>query len=213
MVLTGKTEWHRMVLPTYLLWLAAGFDFLDGFAARLLKVNSEIGKELDSLADVITFGLLPATMMYALIKASSENNLLPYVAFAIAAFSALRLAKFNIDERQTTSFIGLPTPPNGLFLSALPIIYFDSNQAFGGILGMPVVLVIICIVFSLILVSEIPFFSLKLKGLAWSENKVLYPFLIVSLALLFWLKVVAIPLIIIAYILLSILLKITKNEL
>ena len=110
----------RGIPAAYFVWASCVFDFLDGFVARALKVSSPIGKELDSLADVISFGLLPALVMYKLIGAHTTIEWLPFIAFFTAAFSALRLAIFNVDETQTDSFRGLNTPANTLFITALP---------------------------------------------------------------------------------------------
>lgn len=147
-----------------LILLAALFDFLDGFAARLLKAYSPMGKELDSLADVVSFGLAPAMVAYALLEASSWPFWVAYVGMIIVVFSALRLAKFNIDERQTDNFIGLATPANAIFWAGLGY-SFSSLLVF-----QPVVIIVLIILFSLLLTSEIPMFSLKLKTLSWKAN-------------------------------------------
>lgn len=168
--------------------MGAVFDFFDGLTARALKVSSPIGKELDSLADVITFGLAPATMAYSWLCECASAHLdmlvasaMPFAAFLLVAFSALRLAKFNVDERQTSSFIGLPTPANALFWGGLVIGSHDVvvAQSYGWVL----VLVLI-VLFSWLLVAEIPMFSLKFKNLSWRSNRIAYTFLLVSLVLL-----------------------------
>ena len=105
-------------VSAWFVWAACVFDFLDGFAARALKVNSPIGKELDSLADMVSFGALPAIVMFQMIDTISSNNFFPYTAFSLAIFSALRLAKFNVDDKQKDSFIGLPVPANALFITS-----------------------------------------------------------------------------------------------
>ena len=166
--------------------IGAVFDFFDGFAARKLKVSSPIGKELDSLADVITFGLAPSAMVFDMLRISAVPEIMlgaaeiyPYTAFVMAAFSALRLAKFNLDSRQTTSFIGLPTPANALFWGSAAC---SVNAA---LLASPAaVYAIIFMVFatSALLVSEIPMFALKFKNFTFKDNKVRYVFLVVSLA-------------------------------
>ncbi len=168
--------------------LSAVFDFFDGMSARLLHAPSPIGKELDSLADDVSFGVAPALIVFSLLRGTTYPDWLagiqeyiPYYAFIIAVFSALRLAKFNIDERQTSMFIGLPTPANALFWAAVAMAYSD-NITSGGfwLLGL-----LICIlVFSLLLVAEFPMFSLKLKDLSWQANKIRYIFLAVSIPLL-----------------------------
>lgn len=168
--------------------MGAVFDFFDGLTARALKVSSPIGKELDSLADVITFGLAPATMAYSWLCECASAHLdmlvasaMPFAAFLLVAFSALRLAKFNVDERQTSSFIGLPTPANALFWGGLVIGSHDVvvAQPYGWVLVLVLILL-----FSWLLVAEIPMFSLKFKNLSWKSNRIAYTFLLVSLVLL-----------------------------
>lgn len=183
----------------YFIWLAGLFDFFDGFSARLLKVSSPIGKELDSLADMVSFGVLPAVVMYQLIGNSTDSEWLPFLAFAIAAFSALRLAIFNIDESQSDSFKGLPTPANALFISGFALI---DVGAVPWIFETPA-LVIITVVFSLLLVAPLRLFALKFKNFGWKENKVRFTFLLMGVLLIAALKIIAIPLIILVYIALS----------
>jgi CDP-diacylglycerol--serine O-phosphatidyltransferase len=187
--------------------LGATFDFFDGMTARLLHVSGPLGKELDSLADDITFGLAPSAIVFSLMwmvqyPAFLEPvaDYLPYSAFLIAVFSALRLGKFNIDPRQSSSFIGLPTPANALFWASLAAGSYDFlvSDRFNA-----VYLVALVIVMSLLLVAELPMFSLKFKHLSWRENRVSYLFLIVCIPLLFILKVSAFAAIIVWYILLS----------
>ncbi|MDO5446642.1 MAG: CDP-diacylglycerol--serine O-phosphatidyltransferase [Prevotellaceae bacterium] len=158
------------------------FDFCDGMVARLLHVGSSIGKELDSLADCVTFGVAPSTMVYGTLQMLTENELLPYVAFLMAAFSALRLAKFNLDERQTTSFIGLPTPSNALFWASLVVGFSDEIIA-----SRSFALFMICIlvlVSCYLLIAEIPMFSLKFKHYGWKGNEVKYILLATSVVLI-----------------------------
>ena len=189
--------------------VGAVFDFFDGLTARALKVSSPIGKELDSLADVITFGFAPAAMVYSWLRKCADTLLdmaiafaIPFVAFLLVAFSALRLAKFNVDERQTSSFIGLPTPANALFWGALVLGAHDKvvEHPYGWILVIALVLL-----FSWLLVAEIPMFSLKFKSLAWKPNRVAYIFLLVSIALLILLGLNGLSAVIGWYIILSIL--------
>ncbi|MEO5600578.1 MAG: CDP-diacylglycerol--serine O-phosphatidyltransferase [Cyclobacteriaceae bacterium] len=189
----------RGVPAAYLVWLACVFDFFDGFAARMLKVHSPVGKELDSLADVISFGVLPALVMYKMIGASSSSAILPYAGFMIAVFSALRLAIFNVDETQSDSFKGLNTPANTLFITSLPLL----SDHVGTWLYQPVVLVAITFIFSVLLVSRIEIFALKFKNFSWQENKLRFTFLLLSVLLLVSLQILAIPIIIILYIVLS----------
>ncbi len=188
----------------YLIWLAGLFDFLDGFAARALRVKSEIGKELDSLADMVTFGLLPGIMIFAMIQSVSNNSWLPYSGLIIPVFSALRLAKFNIDVRQTDQFIGLPTPANALLISSLPFIISSEKSWLTDILPLPYLLSVISLVFSVLMVSEIRLMALKFTGFQWTANKMKYIFILISIISLILFRVKAFPLVIISYILLSI---------
>ena len=192
--------------------LGACFDFLDGLTARALRAYSNIGKELDSLADDITFGLAPSAMIFSLLREGftqqygcdsfSGWGLLPFVAFIVAVFSALRLAKFNIDERQTSSFIGLPTPANAIFWGSLITGMHEKIIASPSLLWATVALIALM---SWLLVAEIPMFSLKFHNLSWKENKVRYIFLAVSLALLIALQLNGFAAVIGWYIILSLL--------
>ncbi|EGJ70886.1 CDP-diacylglycerol/serineO-phosphatidyltransferase [Bacteroides coprosuis DSM 18011] len=194
--------------------LSAIFDFFDGMSARLLNAPSPIGKELDSLADDVSFGVAPALIIFSFLKESSMiyppflegvREYVPYIAFFIAVFSALRLAKFNIDERQTSSFIGLPTPANALFWGSLIV---GSGEF---ILMHINVLIIIALIFlfSWLLVAEIPMFALKIKDLSWQNNKIRYFFILVSIPLLIVFKLSGIAAVIAWYILLSL---VTQNK-
>ena len=196
--------------------MGAVFDFFDGLTARALKVSSPIGKELDSLADVVTFGFAPATMVFSWLREcmggqfativncqlSIVNSIIPFFAFLLVAFSALRLAKFNVDERQTSSFIGLPTPANALFWGALVLGSHDLVvvNPYGWMLVLALV-----VLFSYLLVAEIPMFSLKFKSLAWKPNRIAYIFLLVSLVLLILLGLNGLSAVIGWYIILSVL--------
>lgn len=189
--------------------LGAVFDFFDGMTARLLHVSSPIGKELDSLADDVTFGLAPAAIVFSLFKEvhypaflAPITDIMPYAAFLIAVFSALRLAKFNLDERQTSSFIGMPTPANALFWGSLTVGAHDflTSTSFNAIY-----LFILVIIMSLLLVAELPMFSLKFKNLSWQQNKVSYTFLIVSIPLLVIFQLSGFAAVILWYIVLSVL--------
>lgn len=160
--------------------MAAVMDFFDGFAARLLKAYSEIGKELDSLADVISFGLAPSLILFNYLSYSETLPLWAiYIPLLIAPFSALRLAKFNLDTRQTSSFIGLPTPANGLFIGALISYAAGHNEGLNYALQNSWTLPIISVALSFALVCEVPMFSLKLKSVRWNENKSLYTFVVI----------------------------------
>lgn len=192
----------ELEIAAYFVLLAGIFDFFDGMAARLLNVKSDIGKQLDSLADMVSFGLLPGAVMFQLLKLSNySSEYLPYLGFIITIFSALRLAKFNIDERQTEDFIGLNTPMNTLFIVSLPFIAHDYPE----IIGSSISLIAIIAITSYLLVSEIKIFSFKLSDMNWAKNKMKFVFIIVSIILIGFLKFVAIPFILVLYISLSIL--------
>jgi len=156
----------------YLILLAGLFDFLDGLAARLLKAYSPMGKELDSLADMVSFGLVPGIVIFTMLDQSNLNEYLKFIGFLIPVFSALRLAKFNIDENQTKSFIGLPTPANAFFWIGLSY----SFQSF--FVSNPIYLIVLTVIFSSLLVSSIPMFALKVSSLKWKDNIIQYIFLI-----------------------------------
>lgn len=183
------------------------FDFFDGFAARLTHQSSPIGKELDSLADDITFGLAPSAMVYSLLVQLCTTlsggcfSILPFAAFIMAAFSALRLAKFNLDERQTSGFLGLPTPANSLFWGALIVCFSEQIPATGLSIGLIITGVIIS---SLLLVCELPMFALKFKSFGWKDNQVRYSFLLSSAILILVFRLEAFCYIIVLYVLVSI---------
>jgi CDP-diacylglycerol---serine O-phosphatidyltransferase len=185
--------------------VAAVFDFFDGFAARLLKAYSPMGKELDSLADMVSFGLAPGIIVYSLLTEANVCEWLPYLAFLIPVFSGLRLAKFNIDDRQTSSFIGMPTPANAIFWSGLAFSYSTL------LVQNYWALIILTVAFSYLLVAEIPMFALKVKNLAWKDNQIQYIFLIVTVALLAVFQLNAFAPIIGWYILLSVITAIFKR--
>lgn len=198
----------RYELAFLFIIIGAVFDFFDGMTARLLKAYSPIGKELDSLADDITFGIAPALIVFSFLKEPAMiypdflqglREYVPYFAFMLAVFSGLRLAKFNVDERQTSSFIGMPTPANALFWGAL----ITGGREFL-LLHCNVIFILPAIViFSLLLVSEIPMFSLKFKNLSWKDNKVSFIFLLVSAPLLVFLGISGFAAVIAWYIILS----------
>lgn len=184
-------------------------DFFDGFFARLFKVSSPLGLQLDSLADMVTSGVVPGYVMYSMLKMSQNpaaaNIIIPYLGFIIALGSCYRLANFNIDTRQTDSFIGLPTPANALFILSLPLVlkHSDSMVVFD-ILTNQSVLLVITIISAFILNAEIPLFSLKIKDFTLKKNALQIFFLLLSIMLLIFLHYLAIPLIIITYVLLSV---------
>ena len=208
------------------IFAAAVFDFLDGMAARLLKAYSPLGKELDSLADMISFGLAPGMLMmviqeYALfglnVRAESISSLSLWEIFCLSASllipvaSALRLAKFNIDTRQTNSFIGLPTPANALLIGSLALITEHGRyETIDTFILNPVVLLVVTIFASYLLVSELPMFALKFKNLKWSNNRVQIVFLTISAALLIAFDIYGTAAAIIAFILISVFLRLKK---
>lgn len=242
-------------IAVYLVMIACVFDFLDGFAARGLKQGSPMGKELDSLADMVTFGVVPGMVMFQLIRYNLTAaypsqfvqfgigsydvfEYLPYLGFIIPLFSGLRLAKFNVDTRQSESFIGLPTLANALFICGIPLAlqldeaYWQDNtfldaQHWGGlslwsrfgatpdmiiaVLHSPWVLLGITVVFSFLLISEIPMFSFKVKNVKWKGNEIRYIFLAFAIGLAVWLKMAALPLIIVVYILMSVIYAVAKK--
>jgi CDP-diacylglycerol---serine O-phosphatidyltransferase len=197
---------NRQVPAAYFVLAAGVFDFFDGFAARWLKVTSPIGKELDSLADMISFGLLPSIVMYKMIGAATDNSLLPYIAFLIAVCSALRLAIFNVDETQHDSFKGLNTPANTIFITSLPFI----TGSIGDWVQQTVVLITITIVFSLFMVSRIDIMAFKFKDFSWTNNKLRFTFLAFAVLLLALMGKAALSLVILIYIAFSLVGKALK---
>lgn len=221
-----------LVWTAYFVGIAAILDFFDGFAARLLKVSGELGKQLDSLADMVTFGVVPGVVMFQMLSPEAHfffNNqdlyierpeYLQYIGFLITVFSALRLAKFNIDTRQSNSFIGVPTPANSILICSLPLIQ-NFQPLVGNVNTFMVInntwfLVILTIMMSYLLIAELPLFALKFKNFGWPDNKIRYSFLIISAILLILFQFIAIPFIIFLYIVLSVInnmtTKTTSNE-
>ena len=183
--------------------IGAVFDFFDGMSARLLGVSSPIGKELDSLADDITFGFAPSAIVFGFLSplTSHLSPLIAFLAFIIAAFSALRLAKFNLDERQALGFIGLPTPANALFWGSLIVGLQQHDVAFS---GMEWVILVGTFISSYLLIAEIPMFALKFKHWGWKGNEIKYIFVLSCIPLLLFLKVSGFAAIIAWYIVLSV---------
>ncbi|OQX75788.1 MAG: CDP-diacylglycerol--serine O-phosphatidyltransferase [Bacteroidetes bacterium 4484_276] len=204
-------------LAAWFIGLAAVFDFLDGMSARLLNAKSDIGLQLDSLADVISFGLAPAVIVFQLMENALNKpfidwfglNVFSLVAFILVAFSALRLAKFNIDTEQADDFKGLPTPANALFFASLPLVLFQAEslgfQFLQNSLTNYWVLFVLTIIFSGLLVSNIGLFSMKFKNLFWKGNQLRYILFISFFVFFFLIRLYSLPLIIIFYILLSVL--------
>jgi len=207
-----------LLFAVYMIFIAAVFDFFDGMSARLLKAYSAVGKELDSLADVVSFGIAPSIIVFHMMKISLFKTvhlpsiedlalneiILLLIPFLIAIFSGIRLAKFNVDERQTDSFIGIPTPANAMFFVSLYLVsVIVKDELILSVLYNTYFISALVILFSLLLIAEFPMFSLKVKNLAWAGNKIRYIFVVLSVILLILLHTVAIPAIIFLYILLS----------
>lgn len=208
----------NFLMVVFCIFAAAVFDFFDGFAARLLNVHSPIGKELDSLADVISFGLAPTLMAFkyltlidvAYVTSYPVLKYIPYLSFLIVIFSAIRLAKFNVDERQTSSFIGLPTPANALFWISFCYGLSEKSTEAQELSFFPTLVLIV--VFSLLLPSEIPMFSLKVKNFNWKENQLRYLLIIfIIIAVILW-GVLGIAAGIIFYIILSVISSKSQNQ-
>ena len=195
------------------------FDFWDGFFARKFKVSGELGLQLDSLADVVTSGVVPGLMIFKLLLDIQEDDtsiyyltedyyymgFVPYLGFIITLASAYRLAKFNIDTRQSDSFIGLPTPANALFIMSIPMIQFDgTHEWLVNALFNPFVLLIISFVSAYMLNAEIPLFSLKIKDFSWDKNKLQVFFLAIAATLFLFLGFTALPFIILLYVAISV---------
>ena len=192
------------------------FDFFDGFAARILKVQGELGKQLDSLADMITSGLVPGIVLFQLLLRASSNHevpslfqlasfeILPFLGLIVTLASAYRLANFNIDTRQATSFIGLPTPANTLLIVSLPLIiqYSDASWLVT-LLQNQFALVVLVFLSAYFLNADIPLFALKFKSFTWKDNSYKYVFLGFSIILLFAFQYAAIPLVILSYMVFS----------
>jgi CDP-diacylglycerol---serine O-phosphatidyltransferase len=209
-----------LILSSYFIFIAAVFDFSDGFVARLLNAHSEIGKQLDSLADIISFGLAPSVILFKILlmslvysdasfsfdTANMGQLLILYSAFLVTVFSAIRLAKFNIDERQTSEFIGLPTPACAIFIASISLILFQQeNQFVQSLILNSALLLIFTFILCFLLVSNIRMFALKFKSPRFQDNYLRYIFLGISLILLVFYTIYAIPFIIILYILASLL--------
>jgi CDP-diacylglycerol--serine O-phosphatidyltransferase len=208
------------VYASLFIFVAAVFDFLDGNAARLLKAHSELGKQLDSLADVVSFGVAPGIMIFQMISvqcagscnALERMHITPYFAMMIPVCSALRLAKFNIDLRQEVNFIGIPTPANAIFFASIPLVLFVQPGWFSLIhldflvtfFSNTRILTILAVFFSYLLISDFKIFSMKFKNMAWRGNQLRYILLISSLVLFALFFLSAIPIIIVLYILMSI---------
>ena len=212
----GGTGLPGLITAAWFVAAAAIADFLDGLVARALRVSSPIGKDLDSLADMVSFGVVPGAILFRLhtlldvhttiltrATLTSFPGILPYSAFLITIFSALRLAKFNNDTRQTNSFIGLPTPACTLVVASLPLILAGNNLILKELILNPWVLLGLTVLLSGLLVAELPLFALKFKNLRWLGNRRRFIFALLTLALLVWLRAAAVPLAVLLYVLMS----------
>ncbi|POS02316.1 CDP-alcohol phosphatidyltransferase family protein [Flavobacterium croceum] len=191
----------------YSVCLGIFFDFFDGFFARKFNVSGPLGVQLDSLADMVTSGVVPGFMMYGVLSNPYVlgNSYWSYAGFAITVGSCYRLANFNIDTRQTDSFIGLPTPANSLFFMSLPFVFEKFKESiFSETFFNSYVLIALCFLSAYVMNAEIPLFSLKIKQFSFAKYKLQISFLLLSLVLLLLLKVVAVPIIIVLYVVLSV---------
>ena len=206
-------NFHVELVP-YCVAVSLLADFLDGFAARFFKSSTEVGKQLDSLADVVSFGLVPGLVLFQLLfqKYSSDNEfystakiyLYSSPAFLVTLFAALRLGKFNVDTRQTNGFLGLATPAATIFIIGVLLVFTHNTFGLAPVIFDKVVLYVIILTTSALMVSEIPMFAFKFKSFGWKGNEIVYLFIILSVVLLATLKFAAISLIVILYILVSI---------
>jgi len=231
----------RLVEAALFVLIGILFDFFDGLLARILNVQAELGKQLDSLADVVTSGVVPGIVMFQLFKRSSHKDwmdglsceignwvvfeetamisltdskihLLPFVGLLLSLAAAYRLANFNIDERQISSFIGLPTPAMALFILSLPVILiYGENEFINNLILNKYILIAIVVIFSILMNAEIPLFALKFKNFSLKENTIEVFFLLISILLLIVLNFVAVPIIILLYVLFSIIKNIVKD--
>lgn len=198
------------VKAALMIFVAGLFDFLDGFSARMLKAHSSIGADLDSLSDVVSFGVAPGFIMYWLMSHAQHPEIvllrldfLPCIAFILPVFSAIRLAKFNIDDTQKTSFRGLPAPGMAIFIASLPLALGQVHHLKDGALSYWACLGIV-LIFSFMMVSRLRFFSFKMKSAKWKGNEVRYSFLLIALVSFVIFKWVALPFVMMLYIFLSI---------
>lgn len=198
----------NMLATALFVFLGIFFDFFDGLLARKLNVQSELGLQLDSLADMVTSGLVPGLVMFYLLELSNINSYLPYLGLLITLASAYRLANFNIDENQSDSFIGLPTPANALLILSLPLIMeFQNNEVMNAIILNKWFLIGITLLSCYLLNANIKLIALKFKNWSFKDNKARYIVILLSIILLVIFQFVAIPLIIASYIIISLLNK------
>jgi len=201
----------RPVAAAIMIFVAGLFDFFDGFAARLLHAHSPIGGDLDSLSDVVSFGVAPGFIMHWLMSCAQHPeitllglDLLPCLAFLLPVFSAIRLAKFNIDDTQTTSFRGIPAPGMAIFMASLPLMFGQLGHLKDGVLGYWACLGI-TLIFSFMMVCNLRFFSFKMKSVKWKGNEVRWIFLIIAVVGFAIFRWAALPFVMMVYVLLSVL--------
>lgn len=201
--------------------VSSGFDFLDGFVARLLKSYSPLGKQLDSLADMVSFGVVPGMILFRLFQHAHPMGIFmdpqmmmigSYFMFIVTLFSCLRLARFNIDTRQADHFIGLPVPANTLFIASLPFIIQSDQFASRDVILNPHVLIVIAILSAWIMVAELPLIALKFKSYNWKNNKAQWMLIIFSIGCFFTINYAALPIIILFYIILSLIFPPKNNS-
>ncbi len=195
----------------YFIIIAAIFDFFDGFAARLLHVQGELGKQLDSLADLVTFGVLPGMILFQMAKVDTDIEWLPYLTLIVPLLSALRLAKFNLDTRQSDKFIGLPTPANALFISTLPFFAIQWPHV-GALVSSPFFLIAIAWIFAILLLVEVPLIALKFKSYSLGANKFRYALIAIGLLLILLFGLAGIPIVTLAYLGLSVVENVLSPE-
>ena len=165
----------HLIDAAYSILIGACFDFLDGFAAKLLRSQSAFGKQLDALADLITFGMVPAAILYRLMQTYESCPYRPYIALLIVVFAALRLAKFNVDPKQVGQFIGLPTPANAILVATLPLMLQRAlYPCLVNGLTQPMVLPLLTMLLAYLLVANIPFIALKFQGVSFQANRARY---------------------------------------
>lgn len=201
-----------LIAASYFIFIAALLDFFDGFAARLLGAYSDIGKQLDSLADIVSFGVAPAIILYQLFILAESHGYFAYFALLVAVFGALRLARFNIDTRQTEHFIGLPIPSNALFTAGLPFIAkTDPDTYHQLVLNQPILIATVLFLCSA-MISNTALLSLKFKNFSWVDNKFRFILLGMAALLLTFYNFAAFPIIIFVYIILSLINNLTLQK-
>jgi CDP-diacylglycerol--serine O-phosphatidyltransferase len=217
---------NELLWATLFVFIGVFFDFFDGFIARLLKIQGELGKQLDSLADMVTSGVVPGIVLFQLLQEdpvvlqinktslswdTQETSLLPYVGLLFTLAAAYRLATFNLDERQSATFIGLPAPAATLVVLSIPLIMtYGTNHELTMLLTEDWVLILLTVLLSVLMNVNIPMFSLKFNGFSWQKNKIKYVFLAVALLAILTLNYYAIPIVVLVYIAISVGKKLLK---